>query len=124
MNFILEQVRLKYANSLRASSNSTHLSKIKFTNDESQSPLKSSQIKQTSSTFLQFESMYKISQKNKNSTPKLPSIQMTKKNIDLSLRRSLVFTDPDYPEPFKIDVNHMILKPKIFALKKKRNIIE
>ena len=79
MNFILEQVCLKYANSLRASSNSTHLSKIKFTNDKSQSPLKSSQIKQTSSTFLQFESMYKISQKNKNSTPKLPSIQMTKK---------------------------------------------
>ena len=124
MNFILEQVRLKYANSLRPSSNSTHLSKIKFTNDKARRPLKCSQIKQTSSTFLQFESMYKISQKNKNSTPKLPSIQMTKKNIDLSLRRSLVFTDPDYSEPFKFVVNHMILKPKIFALKKKRNIIE
>lgn len=124
MNFILEQVRLKYAKTMRLSSNSLHLSKTKQADDRPQSPVKPPQIKQNSSTFLQFESMYKMSQKNKNSTPRLPSIQMTKKTIDLSLGRSLVFTDPNYPEPFKIDVNHLMLKPKIFALKKRRNIIE
>lgn len=128
MNFILEQIRLRRSNHFPSNSSATTtIRKDPLSLNIVSSPLRLSEKKKrkTTSDFLLFSSLYRKSQQlKKKNTNTLPSIQMTKKTIDLSLGRSLMFTDPNYPEPFNVDVNHMVLKPKIFVQKKKRDIID
>ena len=128
MNFILEQIRLRRSNHFPSNSSvTTTIRKDPLSLQIVTSPLRMSEKKKrkTTSDFLLFSSLYKKSQQRKKmNSSTLPSIQMNKKTIDLSLGRSIMFTDPNYPEPFNVDVNHLVLRPKIFVQKKKRNIID
>ena len=99
MNFILEQIRLRRSNHFPSNSSvTTTIRKDPLSLQIVTSPLRMSEKKKrkTTSDFLLFSSLYKKSQQRKKmNSSTLPSIQMNKKTIDLSLGRAIMFTHPN-----------------------------